>query len=100
MAVTYVLQISFVLQQWSSLTATLHYHATNAEDPRSALVPHFPGGRPCELHSLLVALHAGIVDYYEGLRRYPIVYYFHGRQTHRSLPHLFHTVGELAAALR
>jgi hypothetical protein len=45
-------------------------------------------------------LHRGLVEIYEGIRRYPIVYYYHSRRAYRSLPFVFRMVGGMAGALR
>lgn len=100
LVVSYVLNIYQVLQQWHTLASGLHHQASDSMDPLSALDAHFPGGEPRGLDSTVGGLHEDLVSYHEGLRRYPIVYYFHSRGIHRSLPFVFHVAGELAAALR
>jgi hypothetical protein len=41
------------------------------------------------------------VEVYEGIRRYPTVYYYHhGRRAYRSLPFAFRMIGGMAGALR
>jgi hypothetical protein len=40
------------------------------------------------------------VEIYEGIRRYPIVYYYHSRRAYRSLPYTFRMIGGMAGALR
>jgi hypothetical protein len=45
-------------------------------------------------------LHRGLVEIYEGMRRYPIVYYYHSRRAYRSLPYTFRMMGGMAGALR
>ena len=47
-----------------------------------------------------MALHRGLVEIYEGIRRYPIVYYYHSRRAYRSLPYIFRMIGGMAGALR
>ncbi len=37
-----------------------------------------------------MSLHRGIVGIYEGIRQYPIVYYYHSRRAYRSLPFAHH----------
>ena len=41
-----------------------------------------------------------VLGIYEGIRRYPIVYYCHSRRAYRSLPFAFLMVGGMAGALR
>jgi hypothetical protein len=47
-----------------------------------------------------VSLHRSLVEFYEGLRRYPIVYYYHSRRAYRSLPYTFRMIGGFAGAMR
>ena len=48
----------------------------------------------------MMQLHRGLVEIYEGLRRYPIVYYYHHSRAYRSLPYTFRMIGGMAGALR
>jgi len=48
----------------------------------------------------MMQLHRGLVEVYEGLRRYPLVYYYHSRRAYRSLPYTFRMIGGMAGALR
>jgi hypothetical protein len=100
LSITYVLGIYGVLQRLGILTAGLYHQAQDTEDPLSILVPHFPDGQHRGLETHLMALHRDLVEVYEGLRRYPIVYYFHSRRAYRSLPVAFRMVGGMAGALR
>ena len=47
-----------------------------------------------------MALRRGLVEIYEGVRRYPIVYYYHSRRAYRSFPYTFRMMGGMAGALR
>lgn len=100
LAITYVLGIYGVLQQLGVLSAGLYHQAQDTSDPLSILVPHFPNGQHRGLETHLMSLHRGLVEIYEGIRRYPIVYYYHSRRAYRSLPYTLHMLGGMAAALR
>ena len=100
LAITYVLGIYEVLRQLGVISAGLYHQAQDSSDPLSILAPHFPGGQHRGLESHLMDLHRGLVEIYEGIRRYPIVYYFHSRRAYRSLPFAFRMVGGMAGALR
>jgi hypothetical protein len=39
-----------------------------------------------------MTFHRGLVELYEGIRRYP-VYYYHSRRAYRSLPYTFRMMG-------
>ena len=66
----------------------------------SILEPHFPDGEPRDLDPHIMSFHRGLVELYEGLRRYPIVYYYHSRRPYRSLPYTFRMIGGVTSALR
>ena len=100
LAITYVLGVYNVLQQLGVVSAGLYHQAQDTGDPWSILAPHFPGGEHRGLETHLMYLHQGLVEIYEGIRQYPIVYYYHSRRAYRSLPFLFRMVGGMAGALR
>ena len=99
LAITYVLGVYNVLQQLGVLSAGLYHQAQDTGDPWSILAPHFPGGEHQGLEAHLMYLHQGLVEIYEGIRQYPIVYYYHSRRAYRSLPFAFRMVGGMAGAL-
>ena len=98
--ITYILNIYQVLQQWNTLSSGLYHQARGAGDPVTLLKPHFPKGEPSGLDATIGGLHQNLTSYYEGVRRYPLVYYFHSRQARRSVPYVFRMASETAAALR
>jgi hypothetical protein len=100
LSITYVLGVYNVLQQLGVLTAGLYHQAHDTGDPWSILAPHFPGGEHRGLETHLMSLHRGLVEIYEGIRQYPIVYYYHSRHAYRSLPFAFRMVGGVSGALR
>ncbi len=100
LSISYVVGVYGVLQQLGVLAAGLHHQAQDTDDPWTILAPHFPGGEPRALESHLMELHRGLVELYEGLRRYPLVYYYHSRRAYRSLPYTFRMMGGMAGALR
>jgi hypothetical protein len=100
LSITYVLGVYNVLQQLGVLSAGLYHQAQDTGDPWSILAPHFPGGEHRGLETHLMYLHQGLVEIYEGIRQYPIVYYYHSRHAYRSLPFAFRMVGGMAGALR
>ena len=99
LTITYVIGIFGVLRELSVLSAGLHHQAEDTEDPRTLLVPHFQRRDPSALSQHLHLLYDGVVSQYEGMRHYPIVYYFHARRSYRSLPYALHIIGDVVAAL-
>ena len=100
LTVSYLLNVYRVLQAQNTLAAALHHQAEDGGDPRSILAPHFVAGRPEGLSTHLREFHRSLVDQAEGMRRYPIVYYFQSRRAYRSIPYIFHMIGGVVAALR
>lgn len=100
LAITYVLGIYGALQQLGVLSAGLYHQAHDTTEPMEILVPHFPSGEERDLESNLMSVHREIVGIYEGIRHYPIVYYYHSRHAYRSLPYTFRMLGGVTAALR
>jgi hypothetical protein len=100
LAITYVLGIYGVLQPLGVLSAGLYHQAQDTSDPLSILTPHFPDGEHRGLETHMMQLHRGLVEIYEGIRRYPLVYYYHSRRAYRSLPYTFRMIGGMAGALR
>jgi Ion channel len=100
LSISYVIGVYGVLQRLGVLTAGLYHQAQDTNDPLSILVPHFPDGQHRGLETHVMSLHRDLVEVYEGMRRYPIVYYYHSRRAYRSLPFAFRMIGGMAGALR
>ncbi len=100
LTISYVLGAFGVLNRLSILSDTLRHHAADPTDPASLLDRHVLHGEPRGLEALLERIHDGLQSYDEGLRRYPVVYYFHARQLTRSMPYVVAVVGYLVSALR
>ncbi len=100
LTISYILNVYRVLQSQNALAAALHHQAEDGSDPRTILAPHFVDGRPEGLSTHLREFHRSLVDQAEGLRRYPIVYYFKSGRAYRSIPYIFHMIGGVVAALR
>jgi hypothetical protein len=100
LALGYVVTTFGVLRTLDGLHATVRRHAEDPGQPSSVLARHFRGGQPNELPSLLQSLAEKLEDYDQGLRRYPVVYYFHTRRLDRSIPRIFSNLGRLVALLR
>jgi hypothetical protein len=100
LGISFVLGLYQVVQDEGAVWTNLQHHAGVENDPRSLLVPHFHDGVVDDLSSLWRDLHNNLTSYLEGMRRYPVVYYFHVRQQYRSLPYMFWFIGEAASAVR
>lgn len=100
LSISYVLNVYQLLQDQNALAAALHHQAEDGGDPRTILAPHFVDGQPSGLSTHLREFHRSLVDQFEGLRRYQILYYFKSRAAYRSIPYIFHMIGGVVAALR
>jgi hypothetical protein len=100
LALGYVVTAFGVLGTLGTLHGRVRRHADDLERPESIVSRHFRGGSPSDLPSFLQALGEDLDSYDQGLRRYPVVYYFHTRRRERSVPHVFTALGDLIALLR
>jgi hypothetical protein len=100
LAVSYVVGIYEVVQRLGVLGAGLLHQASDTAEPSSILAPHFPDGKSRDIDPHVMGLHRSLVELYEGLKRYPVLYYYHSRRAYRSLPYTFRMVGGAAGALR
>jgi hypothetical protein len=100
LAVSYVVGIYGVVQRLGVLGAGLLHQASDTAEPLSLLAPHFPDGEPRDIDPHIMGLHRSLVELYEGLKRYPVLYYYHSRRAYRSVPYTFRMIGGVAGALR
>jgi len=100
LALGYVVTTFGVLGALENLHGRVRRHAEDPERPSSILARHFRGGSPSDLPSFLQELGDDLESYDQGLRRYPVVYYFHTRRRRRSIPVVFAALGDLLALLR
>lgn len=100
LALGYVVTTFGILGDLNGLHNAVRRHARHPRRPTSILARHYRGGEPTELSGLLQILSERLEGYDEGLRRYPVVFYFHTRRASRSIPQVFASLGELLADLR
>jgi hypothetical protein len=100
LALGYVVTAFDALGKLENLHGRVQRHAEDLDRPESILRRHFGGGSTSNLPAFLQALSDDLESYDQGLRRYPVVYYFHTRRLHRSIPQVFSAIGDLVALLR
>lgn len=100
LALTYVLTAFDVLGSLNALHGRVRRQAVQPNRPATILARYFHGGDPGELSSLLQSLIDDLDSYDQGLRRYPVVFYFHSRRAERSIPRVFASLGDLVELLR
>lgn len=100
LAVTYVLAALDALASLNRLHGRVRRQAIEPNRPATIVARYFHGGQPEELSSLLQSLTEDLDEYDQGLRRYPVVFYVHTRNTQRSLPRIFAALGDLIELIR
>lgn len=100
LALTYVLTAFGALSSLNSLHARVRRNTIEPSRPETILARHFQAGEAGQLDQLLGALVEDLEDYDQGLRRYPVVFYFHTRRLDRSTPRIFTALGQLIELLR
>jgi Ion channel len=100
LAVAFVLAALDALGSLNRLHGRVRRQATEPNRPATIIARHFRGGHPDELSSLLQSFAEDLEDYDQGLRRYPVVFYFHTRRAERSIPRVFAALGDLIELLR
>ncbi|HEX3424765.1 MAG TPA: potassium channel family protein [Acidimicrobiales bacterium] len=100
LSISYVLNLYRVLQDQGILATLLLQHSGGGNNPIRLLESHFIDGRPEGLSTLVRELDRNLTEHREGMRRHPLVWYFHTRRLYRSLPYIFWFTGAAAAALR
>jgi hypothetical protein len=100
LAVAYVLAALDALGSLNRLHGRVRRQATQPNRPTTIIARHFHGGQPEELGGLLQSFAEDLQGYDEGLRRYPVVFYFHTRRADRSIPRIFAALGDLIELIR
>jgi hypothetical protein len=100
LAISYVLNLYRVLQDQGVMAELLLHHSGRGDDPIALLESHFSNGHAEGLGTLVRELDRHLTEHHEGMRRYPVVWYFNTRRYDRSLPYIFWFVGSAAASLR
>lgn len=101
-SVTYVLGLYSVVERAGTAWMTMQDHMLilTGQATRTGVPAEYLGGEGQHLPALWRDSHTALVEYMEGMRRYPMAYYFHTRRRRRSLPSMFALTGETAAAVR
>jgi hypothetical protein len=100
LAVTYILTAFDTLASLNKLHGRVRRQATEPNRPATIVARYFHGGQPSELVNVLQAFTEDLENYDQGLRRYPIAFYFHTRRPERSIPRIFAALGDLIELTR
>ncbi|HEX2054148.1 MAG TPA: potassium channel family protein [Actinomycetota bacterium] len=99
-AIAYVVNVYKVIEDMSILSADIYHESEHTYDSRHILEVHFHLGRPTELTGRLSNFYSSMISHHEGMRHYPVVYYFYSRRGYAALPYRFGLIGKVIAALR
>lgn len=99
LTISYVLGTFRVIERLRTMADTLRHLIEDHRRPEELIATLVSQG-DSSLTPLLTRLHDDLVAYDEGLRIYPIVYYFHSRNPRRSSPFVFGVIGRLVGAMR
>ncbi|MEX6507468.1 ion channel [Jiella sp. M17.18] len=99
LSVTYYLSVHDAVAAYGRLVTGMQHRMPDADRPLSAAAAFLKHGSASDLSAWLGTLHDGTADLHEGLRRYPIVYYFRPLARRRGLPQTLAALRETAAGL-
>jgi hypothetical protein len=100
LAVAYVLSALDALGSLNRLHGRVRRQATSPNQPATIIARHFHADQSAELGGLLETFAEDLESYDQGLRRYPVVFYFHTRRAERSIPRVFAALGDLIELCR
>jgi Ion channel len=100
LAVAYVLAALDALGSLNKLHGRVRRQATRPNRPATIVARYFRSGQADEISGLLDSFAEDLEGYDQGLRRYPVVFYFHTRRAERSIPSVFMALGDLIELIR
>lgn len=100
LAIAYVVNVYKVIEDMGVLSSDIYHESERTYDARHILELHFHRGEPRDLGGRLNNFYNGLVSHHEGMRHYPVVYYFYSRRGYAALPYRFGLIGRVVAALR
>ncbi len=95
LAITYVLSAFDALAKLRSVHARVRRNAVEPHRPSTILERRYRSGDASYYSDFLQAIVEGLDEYDEGLRRFPVAFYFHTRRTERSMPLIMAALGQL-----
>jgi hypothetical protein len=99
-AIAYVVNVYKVIEDMGVLSSDIYHESERTYDAQHILEVHFHQGEPRDLRGRLNNFYASMISHHEGMRHYPVVYYFYSRRGYAALPYRFGLIGRVIAALR
>jgi hypothetical protein len=100
LAIAYVVNVYKVIEEMGVLSSDIYHQSEHTYDAQHILEVHFHMGEPRDLRGRLNNFYASMISHHEGMRHYPVVYYFYSRRGYAALPYRFGLIGRVIAALR
>ncbi|HYN99393.1 MAG TPA: potassium channel family protein [Actinomycetota bacterium] len=100
LAIAYVVNVYNVIEDMGVLSSDIYHESERTYEARHILEVHFHRGEPRDLNGRLINFYNGLISHHEGMRHYPVVYYFYSRRGYAALPYRFGLIGRFVAALR
>lgn len=100
LAIAYVVNVYKVIEQMGVLSSDIYHESERTYDNRHILEVHFHNGEPRDLQDRLNNFYSSMITHHEGMRHYPVAYYFYSRRGYAALPYRFGLIGKVIAALR
>ncbi len=100
LSITYVLNINQTLQSLSRMAVNLYHQSQDTGNYLFILRPYFRSDKAEDMTALFQELNRNLLTFNEGLRHYPILYYYYSRDRFVSLPYGLRLTGEVIATLR
>ncbi len=100
LAIAYVVNVYKVIEDMGVLSSDIYHESERTYDASHILEVHFHNGEPRDLTGRLINFYNGLISHHEGMRHYPVVYYFYSRRGYAALPYRFGLIGRVVAALR
>lgn len=100
LAIAYVVNVYNVIREMGVLSSDLYHESERTYEARHILEVHFQDGEPRELVVRLRSFYHSMIAHHEGMRHYPLVFYFYSRRGYAALPYRFAVIGKVIAALK
>ncbi len=100
LAIAYVVNVYKVVEDMGVLSADIYHESERTYEAHNILEVHFHRGEPRGLGGRLNNFYSSIISHHEGMRHYPVAYYFYSRRGYAALPYRFGAIGRVISTLR
>lgn len=100
LAITYVLSTFDALAKLRSVHTRVRRNAVEPHRPSTIIERRYRSGNTSYYSDFLQAIVEELDEYNEGLRRFPVAFYFYARRSERSMPRVLAALGELIEVSR